>query len=234
AAGADHGQAMERARREAAPAAVGQLQLERDARERRLGRAERRARRRHRDVPPVATEEAARLAAREAEREREACAVTQVERGTQPRPRSRRRAVLDEAARRDGLQHAVERDAPRDRAELGRAVVRVPGREAEIDLAVDETGTREAGLQIEERRRVREAEEGAVAAEGEAAARRRLHAEPSRRAPEALAGEEDEVAACGEEEEPPGAGRLQPDQARERRAGELEPARQGRRGRGSG
>ncbi len=75
-AGADHGQTVERARRDAEPAAVDQLQLEPDVRQRRIGRAERRVRRRHRDVPPVATEEAARLAAVESEREREADAVT--------------------------------------------------------------------------------------------------------------------------------------------------------------
>src|SRR5207244_4357407 len=70
-AGADHGQAVERARRDAEPAAVHQLQLEPDVRQRRIGRAERRVRRRHRDVLPVATEEAARLAAGEPECERE-------------------------------------------------------------------------------------------------------------------------------------------------------------------
>src|SRR5439155_12478604 len=94
AAGADHGQAVERVRREAELVAVDQLQLEPDARERWIGRAERRAGRRHRDVPPVTTEEAARLAAVEPEREREARATAQVERSAEPRARPRGRALL--------------------------------------------------------------------------------------------------------------------------------------------
>src|SRR5207244_4966353 len=137
-----------------------------------------------------ATEEAAHLVAVEPERERQARATAQIERGAEPRPRSRGRAVLGEGGRRDGMTRVLECDAARDRAELGRAFVCVAGREAELDLALDQLGAREAGLQVEERRRVREAEEGRGVAESEASARRRVPAGASRRVPQAFAGEE--------------------------------------------
>src|ERR1043166_9620501 len=101
------------------------------------------------------------------------------------------------------MPRALEGDDSKSGGELGGAFVCVPGREAELDLAFDQLGAREGGVQVEERGRVREAEEGPVVTEGEASARRRLHAEPAWRVPEAFAGEEDEPASRGEEEESP-------------------------------
>src|SRR4029077_20489519 len=115
----------------------------------------------------AAAEEAARVGPVGADRQHEARAADEAHGGAKrwQRP-GRTAAIFGEAVAFDRVTEAVEEDGPVDAAEAVRRATRMVRDELELDVRVDELGAREAGLEIQERRRVGETKDGALACDG--------------------------------------------------------------------
>ena len=151
---------MDRRRHDAEAGAVGEVDVEPEMVERRLGSPEGGVGRDHRDAlgPPV--EHPARRPVPEAEREEKPLPFAQTERRSEPWPRLRWYRGFGESRPVDLDDLGVETRLPGDRAEGLRRV----GREVEPDLRVDEGGVRQAALEVQKRRRIGKAEERAAKA----------------------------------------------------------------------
>jgi len=181
----------------------------------------------------VAADEPARFTSVETEAERDPRPLVDADRSPQARPRPGRGGILGEAFSHDGVSRAVQHDAPRERAEVGRRTRGVMRHEIECHPGVHQPGACEARLEVEERQGVRKAEEWPAEADGDTPIRA-TDAQPARGAggleAEPLAGEEREAAVGGEEEQPAAATRIETDQPTQACGRELQT--HGRRGGG--
>jgi len=139
---------------------VVEIDVEHEVVEGCLGWAEIGAGRQHRDALGSAVEYAPGGCISQPDGEVQALARAQTERRTEPGPGRRRPFGLDEPRPLDGHARGVEPHVAGD----GAKTLRRLGPEIEPDVRVDEGGSRQAALQVEERGRVGKAEERAAKA----------------------------------------------------------------------